>query len=90
MDSLVTLQHSVADFPPWQEKKKANDTMAPSAYFFHNFEQQDPFSQNSTNIMTLEATTNALKSSRGAVIITRYKHKKTLILFQSLSYMFRS
>jgi hypothetical protein len=41
MDSLVILRRSVADFPPWQEKKKANDTMAPSAYFFHNFEQQD-------------------------------------------------
>jgi hypothetical protein len=68
--------------------------MAPSTYFFHNFEQQDRFSQNSTDIMKLEATTNALKSSRGAVIITRYKHKfslnTTLILFQSLSYMFRS
>jgi hypothetical protein len=32
-------------------KKKANDNMAPSTYFFHNFEQQDRFSQNSTDIM---------------------------------------
>lgn len=37
MDSLVTLRHSVADFPAWQEKKKANDTMMPTAYFFHKF-----------------------------------------------------
>jgi hypothetical protein len=68
--------------------------MAPSAYFFHNFEQQDWFSRNSMDIMSLEATTNALKSSRCAVIVTWYKHKfnlnTALILFQSLSYIFKS
>lgn len=58
------------------------------------FEQQDRFSQNRTDIMPLKATTHALKSSRCALIITGYKHKfslnTTLILFQSLSYIFRS